>query len=87
MLLPDSPLAQAAKAGEQIRSAVEKDSFSLPSGIKVQITVSIGAASYPETVPQADGNLLNYFADQELYLAKNTGRNKVSVAELISAAN
>lgn len=79
VLLPHCPLTQAEKAGERVRQAVENELFLLPTGQTIPITVSIGVACYPETVAEADGKLLTHWADQALYQAKNTGRNKVSV--------
>ncbi|QWU15955.1 diguanylate cyclase [Paenibacillus sophorae] len=81
ILLPDCPLHQAQKAGERIRVAVENDRFLLPSGNKIHLTVSIGAASYPENIQDADGDLLSQYADKALYAAKNSGRNKVCAAD------
>ncbi|WP_051459397.1 GGDEF domain-containing protein [Paenibacillus zanthoxyli] len=81
ILLPDCPLRQAQKAGERIRAAVENDRFLLPSGNKIHLTVSIGAASYPENIQDADGDLLSQYADKALYAAKNSGRNKVCAAD------
>ncbi|WP_379130103.1 GGDEF domain-containing protein [Paenibacillus sp. sgz500958] len=78
VILPDCPLDEAKRAGERIRAAVENDFFLLPSGKKINITVSVGVACYPDTVPIADAHMLNHRADQELYSAKNSGRNKVS---------
>ncbi|ULO07857.1 diguanylate cyclase [Paenibacillus sp. 19GGS1-52] len=79
VLLPDCPLLQAKSAAERLRKAVENELFLLPSDNSITITVSIGLACYPETVPGADGRLLVQSADQALYHAKNTGRNKVSI--------
>ncbi|WP_052087938.1 diguanylate cyclase [Paenibacillus wynnii] len=86
VLLPHCPLSQAEQSGEKLRKAVENEPFLLPTGQKITITVSIGVACYPETVAEADGKLLSHWADQALYLAKNTGRNKVSVNANYSAA-
>lgn len=79
VLLPDCPLLQAKSAAERLREAVENELFLLPSDNRITITVSIGLACYPETVPGADGRLLVQSADQALYHAKNTGRNRVSI--------
>jgi len=79
VLLPHCPLSLAEKTGENIRRAVESEPFLLPTGLMVPITVSIGVACYPETTAEADGGVLTQLADQALYQAKNTGRNKVSV--------
>ncbi|MRN54186.1 diguanylate cyclase [Paenibacillus monticola] len=79
VLLPDCPLLQAKSAAERLREAVENELFLLPPDNRITITVSIGLACYPETVPGADGRLLVQSADQALYHAKNTGRNRVSI--------
>jgi diguanylate cyclase (GGDEF)-like protein len=49
----------------------------LPCGKLVGVTISIGIAVYPATV--ADINLLKEKADEKLYEAKHSGRNKVSI--------
>jgi len=87
VLLPDCSLVEGENAGERIRAAVENNRFILPTGKKIQLTVSVGIACYPETVAQADGHRLNHYADQELYTAKNSGRNRVSSGRMQSAAN
>lgn len=81
ILLPDCPLPQALRAGERIRGAVENDRFTLPSGKKIRLTISVGVASYPESIQDADGTLLSQYADKALYAAKNSGRNKVRSAD------
>jgi diguanylate cyclase len=45
---------------------------------KTHITVSIGVASYPKDAPGRDE--LIFKADEALYQAKETGRNKVCAA-------
>ncbi len=61
------------KAIERIRRAVE-DEFLLSSDIKEFLTVTIGAASYPD-----DGNTLEDVlrkSDEAMYYGKQSGRNK-----------
>lgn len=65
----------AYEISENIRLAVERDYFELSNGTKIKITVSIGIASYPDEV--VDVNMLCERADEALYMAKRTGRNKV----------
>ncbi|WP_310551075.1 GGDEF domain-containing protein [Paenibacillus glufosinatiresistens] len=81
VLLPDCSLAMARRAGERIRSAVADERFTLPSGQKIPVTISIGAASYPQVVEEASGELLFQYADQALYEAKVSGRNRVAAAQ------
>lgn len=77
VLLPSCPLKEALSFGERIRRLVEKDPFVLPSGKKIAVTVSVGVAVYPETVPSPDGEQLYDQADSALYKAKSRGRNTV----------
>jgi diguanylate cyclase len=75
VILKDCPNSQAILIAERIRSNVEKHPFVLSTGKQMQITVSIGVASYPETVGDLDKIVEK--VDTELYMAKRTGRNKV----------
>jgi diguanylate cyclase len=75
VLLLDCPNSQAIHIAERIRTSVENHPFILSTGLQISITVSIGVASYPETVD--DLEKLVEKADTELYSAKRTGRNKV----------
>jgi diguanylate cyclase len=77
-LLLDCPLDRAVEISESIRKAVESHSFTLSSGQTIHITVSLGVATYKETT-KAVASLIED-ADQALYEAKRTGRNKVCVA-------
>jgi diguanylate cyclase len=74
-ILPDCPKDQALIIGERLRLAVEKHTFILPDGTKVNITVSIGASSYPDSLDNIDTIIKQ--ADLALYRAKQSGRNKV----------
>lgn len=75
VILLDCPSEYALKIGEKIRKNVEESLFTLLSGEKIKITISVGVASYPATT--TDTNLLIEQADTALYKAKKTGRNKV----------
>lgn len=70
---------------EKIRTTVENSKFNLPSGENLNITVSLGIASYPEEVKNI-GQLITR-ADSALYKAKNSGRNKVCDNSLIDLKN
>lgn len=75
VILPDCQNDLAVEIAERIRKAVEVHHFKVSSQDSINITVSIGAATYPETV--ADTNRIVDTADECLYKAKRTGRNKV----------
>ncbi|MEA3321450.1 MAG: diguanylate cyclase [Bacillota bacterium] len=75
VILPDSPHPHAMEIAERIRKAVEAYKFNVSATESITITVSIGVATYPETVSET--NDMVYIADECLYKAKRTGRNKV----------
>jgi diguanylate cyclase (GGDEF)-like protein len=84
-LLPDADLATAAAVAERVRSAVEahaRDSDA-PAGSAdaIAFTVSIGVAASPEDGP-ADYEALMQVADRRLYIAKESGRNRVVHVDL-----
>lgn len=77
----------AMVAAERIRSRIAKNAFRVDtSGKTVNITVSIGAASYPEHGRDKDGLLHN--ADLGMYRGKKAGKNRaiiLSPAEAVGA--
>ncbi|HHY26599.1 MAG TPA: diguanylate cyclase [Desulfitobacterium dehalogenans] len=75
VLLLDCPSAQAQRIAERIRHNVEIHPFQLPNGKTINITVSIGIATYPDTLKDI-GKIVEK-ADNALYSAKRTGRNRV----------
>ncbi|AFS78269.1 diguanylate cyclase [Gottschalkia acidurici 9a] len=75
ILLRHCSKSQTLRFAEKIRSIVENHVFILSSGVEVKITVSVGVASYNETV--SDIYKVKAYADEKLYEAKNTGRNKI----------
>jgi len=79
--LLDAEPAQAIVAAERIRSAIEKQEFSVtrqgtPSETH-HVTISIGLAYYPSD--SSDPIELIEMADSALYRAKREGRNRVCV--------
>jgi len=75
VILANCPPTMAIEVAEAIRKNVEKTSIELSNREKINITVSIGVACYPE--PINDFKMLREKADMALYEAKRTGRNKV----------
>ena len=77
VVMPETPMAVAAAVAERLRHAIADDLFvspELPSGVPV--TISIGVAA---TLPDGDDTsaALLKRADDALYTAKRTGRNRV----------
>lgn len=79
VLLLECPSNLAMGIAEKIRKAVENYQFSLNDNRKINITISIGVATYPDTTTDLDK--LFESADSALYKAKRSGRNKVVLAQ------
>jgi len=72
--LPNLGKRDGAKVGETIRACVASHRFE-KDGVVVRPTISIGVSAYPEDGATAD--LLLRHADEALYRAKKTGRDRV----------
>lgn len=79
-LLTHTSAEHARHAAERIRSAIDNTSFDM-EGNRISSTVSIGIASYPDCVDEADQVLSK--ADVALYRSKNCGRNRVTYYEQV----
>lgn len=75
IILPETFLNGAMITGEKIRQAIMNFRKKVDAWTEISVTVSIGAASYPEDATDRE-NLIEK-ADQALYSAKKLGRNKV----------
>jgi diguanylate cyclase (GGDEF)-like protein len=74
-LLPETSRLNALSTGEKIRRAVASKKIRIKKDEEISLTVSIGIAVFPE-----DGNTVTNIvdkADQALYKAKQSGRNRV----------
>ncbi|MFP4483620.1 MAG: diguanylate cyclase [Spirochaetaceae bacterium] len=78
LILPDTDSAEARAAAERVRRELGAQSFETASGIALRITCSVGVASVTPT-DRSPGDVLKR-ADGALYTAKESGRNRVSVA-------
>lgn len=77
ILLPETPLNGAVAVAERIRAAVESCNFE-PFGCTFRVTVSSGIADYPNCGTETEELIKR--ADEALYQAKTSGRNRVCVA-------
>lgn len=81
LALPETPIAAALEVAEKLRAAIEAHEFRTRDvpGVgepPVHLTISIGVAALPVEEEQDEVELLGR-ADQALYDAKRTGRNRV----------
>ncbi len=76
VLLLKSDARQALRMAERIRKGVEATSFEW-QGEKIPVTVSIGAASFPEDAGKRED--LIACADRALYASKRGGRNRTTL--------
>lgn len=72
-------VGEVVDIAENIRRAIEHESMKSVADVEFNVTLSMGIASAQEFKFEAD-SLIGH-ADAALYRAKNTGRNKVVLAE------
>jgi two-component system cell cycle response regulator len=77
IVLPGTDLEGATHLAERARTAFEERTILAPDGTRIQVTVSLGVAAFPEA---ATGDNLVPAADGALYDAKRTGKNRVVTA-------
>lgn len=80
VLLPQTTLQQACEIAERVRMAIAAGKLQALPEHSLAVTVSIGVAVTPENLPADDRNIscnLLQVADQALYQAKESGRNRV----------
>jgi diguanylate cyclase (GGDEF)-like protein len=83
VLLPETDLKKSLIFGERLRGAIEK-SDPIVMGHKIRITISAGVST---CIPGRRGSSLECLmdvADQALYNAKKSGRNRVSFIDTVN---
>lgn len=75
VVLPQTGREAARRTAERLRQVVEQQRFAADHG-DVRVTVSIGVATYPAEGVRSVSDLVSA-ADQALYKAKESGRNRV----------
>lgn len=81
LILPSCSKASAVEVAEDIRRAVMNQPFETAKGL-LNVTISIGVAHHLEIGDIGSLNALLELADQRLYRAKESGRNKVVADEI-----
>lgn len=84
ILLPNTPINEAYKVAQRLRSKIEKkkiniEEFKIEDKSEISVTISVGVAEYKEDMKEV--NKLYELADKGLYEAKETGRNKVVISK------
>jgi diguanylate cyclase (GGDEF)-like protein len=75
LLLPGAQIDDAYTFAERVRNRIEGHTFTFPGGTLTR-TASFGVASWPhEKIREADDLVRS--SDDALYVAKETGRNRV----------
>ena len=78
VVLPGAALADGAKRAEELRAKIEALSVRYLDSNLPRITISVGAAAFPEAGDNPQSVLKA--ADDALYRAKEAGRNRVELA-------
>lgn len=78
VLLPDTSSHQAVEIASRIKKRVAEHIFCLPDSKQIALTVSIGICTLSQHACLDRRNIYG-FADQALYHAKRSGRNRIAV--------
>jgi len=76
ILFPETNLDGALKISEKIRASIQENEILLEDNKKLEFTISIGLSKI-KTVDKADIHVSISRADEALYEAKHSGKNKV----------
>lgn len=90
VILENTNARAAIRIAELIRTAVEKNKFSAKDSFdEYDVAISIGVASFPDDIKNMARKVEELIdkADESLYDAKNSGRNRVSSASALAKRN
>ncbi len=79
VVLPDASAEIVRMVAERIREKVERHPFELPNGKILRCTISLGGATNHETATFDHQDALLHAADECVYAAKRTGRNRAVI--------
>ena len=79
-MLYNTDITAAQMVAERIRKNIEQSVFEY-DGITMQVTISIGVATFDPEKCNITAKQLVEMADQALYISKRNGRNKVTLAD------
>ena len=75
IILPDTPVEIAQKRAEALREEIAQTELRFNDELLGVITISIGVSAYPQHGEQKTALIKS--ADEALYQAKQSGRNRV----------
>jgi two-component system cell cycle response regulator len=78
VVMPDTPPERARRIGERLRQKVEQERFAVAGSEPIAVTISVGVTT--SRAADAAGTDLVKRADEAMYQAKNSGRNRVVIA-------
>jgi len=80
IILPETDLKGALVLAERIRQFVEELEVKIDNQV-LKVTISLGITSYDPAKGKRKKEEIIESADKALYNSKNTGRNKLSIAQ------
>jgi diguanylate cyclase (GGDEF)-like protein len=81
VLMPETELARGAEIAERIRTRLADTVTDTPSA-RIAATASVGVSSCPQCASDSEG--LVRTADAALYRSKQAGRNRISLAPILT---
>jgi len=79
LILPDTGSEGAAAVGERVRERLSAHPFLEGSGLRLNLTASVGVATLPDVAASAEE--LVRAADMAMYQVKDSGKNGVRIAQ------
>ena len=80
LLLPQTSKENAMNVAKRLHKLIRETTWLTADGLNIQLTASMGVASYPIDSRTKEGLL--HLADEAMYLVKNTSRDSVAVANV-----
>jgi diguanylate cyclase (GGDEF)-like protein len=80
LLLPQTSKESATNVARRLHRLIREATWLAEDGLNIKLTASMGVASYPVDSRTKEGLL--HLADEAMYLAKNTNRDSVAVANI-----
>jgi diguanylate cyclase (GGDEF)-like protein len=80
LLLPQTSKDSAMNVARRMHKMLRESTWLPGEGLNIKLTASMGVASYPADSRTKEGLL--HLADEAMYLAKNTNRDSVAVANV-----